>query len=124
MKAHRLSYAVFVGEPGELAVCHRCDVPSCVNYEHLFLGTKGDNNKDASMKGRYMLRSIAVLTDEMCHRAFRLRMERKTVPAIATELGVGYDVIRALLAGDTHPHIARPDGYVYGRAQRWGGWVA
>lgn len=39
-------------QPGE-CLLHRCDNPPCVNPDHLFAGTKGDNNSDAFAKGRH-----------------------------------------------------------------------
>lgn len=53
IRAHRASWLIHKGEiPAGFGVLHRCDVPLCVNPDHLFLGTSLDNTHDMMSKGR------------------------------------------------------------------------
>ena len=51
--AHRLAWILTNGPiPEGMRVLHTCDIRSCVNPEHLRLGTDFDNAMDKMMKGR------------------------------------------------------------------------
>jgi hypothetical protein len=50
--APRVSWAIANNAEPQGYVCHSCDNPSCVNPEHLFVGTQFDNMRDMSRKGR------------------------------------------------------------------------
>ena len=51
--AHRIAWALSHGPiPDGQHVLHSCDVPSCVNSAHLFLGTHRLNMEDAARKER------------------------------------------------------------------------
>lgn len=66
---HRISYLLFKGKiPKNMCVLHTCDNRKCINPDHLFIGTKGDNNRDRANKNRSIKgekHPIAKLTDSL-----------------------------------------------------------
>lgn len=52
-KTHRVAYDIALGGiPAGLHVCHHCDNPPCIRPSHLFAGTRSENQRDSSRKGR------------------------------------------------------------------------
>lgn len=82
--AHRASYSAFVGDiPQGMHVLHKCDMPSCVNPEHLFLGTNSDNVADKVSKGR---------THEKLSDAQVREIRRRYVPGLGRTLAKEFKV--------------------------------
>jgi len=53
-RAHRASYILWKGEiPKGMWVLHKCDVPLCVNPDHLYVGSCRQNVKDALDRGLF-----------------------------------------------------------------------
>lgn len=91
--------------PKDICVCHSCDNPGCVNPEHLFLGTKSENNRDRDMKGRVAKGSQSgrsKMTEEDVRNI--LRDKRQNV-VIAKEFGVDPSQISRIRSGERWKHV-------------------
>lgn len=52
--AHRVSWQLYRGPiPSGMMVLHHCDVPACVNPDHLYVGTAQQNTDDMMRRGRH-----------------------------------------------------------------------
>lgn len=102
VNAHRFSWEIHYGEiPEGLVVCHKCDVPFCVNPEHLFLGTQQDNLKDMFDKGRGKVRGeesgCNLLTEKEVIDIFLSRRSHKDLAYI---YDVGKSTVQCIKTGE------------------------
>ncbi len=120
---------VFVGDiPEGLCVLHDCDVPSCVNPEHLFAGTKMDNYLDMIEKGRQrydteagkrwveenpdkLVRGEASpqakLTEEKVREMRRLyNPKKRNVSALARQFGVEWKTVNRVVRRLSWKHVS------------------
>lgn len=69
-RVHRFCWELHHGPiPKGMFICHHCDNPSCVNPEHLFLGTPLDNVQDKMRKGRHRIASFPRPSGESHYKA-------------------------------------------------------
>lgn len=107
VKAHRLSYSIHVGPiPEGKCVCHRCDVPLCVNPDHLFIGTQLENLSDMDSKRRRAVgvrNGVSKLDDET---VLTIRNSESSTRTLAHQLGVSQRTINYVRKGFTWQHVA------------------
>jgi hypothetical protein len=114
VSAHRYSYQTFVEPiPDKLMVCHKCDNPSCVNPDHLFVGNRQDNVNDRELKGRNNhfvgeKSPTSKLTAEKVTEIRKLIASGVGVTDIADIYGVHYSTISEIRDGKAWKHIPEP----------------
>lgn len=108
---HRWVWTQFRGPiPSGLLVCHTCDVRSCGNIDHLFLGTHADNSQDMIKKGRSkpfvgvgVKNPRAVLTeDDVRH----IRQSHETTIVLGAKYGVTPGMIGHIRHRRSWKHVA------------------
>lgn len=107
--AHIVAFELTHGSiPDGLKVCHSCDKPSCINPQHLFLGTAHDNTQDMVRKGRVVRgerASPAKLTEEQARSILQRVGTGERQITLAREFGVSRSSIGRLISGDTWKHL-------------------
>jgi hypothetical protein len=120
-QAHRVAYERALGAiPDGMFVCHRCDVPGCVNPSHLFLGTHLDNMADRTAKGREARGArhpLTKLTTEQVEWARAEVASGKSRSAVARELGVSLTATSLAVRGRTWSYLGAP---AITSERRWG----
>lgn len=106
MRTHRLSYELHKGPiPKGLFVCHRCDVPGCVNPDHLFLGTCAENIADRDNKDRQVKGAASPWSKLTSEQALAIRADSRTHRAIAVEYGVSHNIVGQIKRGEAWRHL-------------------
>lgn len=107
--AHRYFYEHLVGPiPDGMLLCHKCDVPACVNPKHMFVGTQVDNMRDMHSKGRGRTGAkgernhFSRLTGE---KARQIREASGSARIIAEQFGIRPVTVNAIKAGRIWRHI-------------------
>jgi hypothetical protein len=104
-KAHRVSWQLYCGPiPNGLLVLHDCpcgDNPTCVNPDHLWLGTQKENVADTWRKGRMCAEKMPLyckrLTKEMRESIPGLILAGHTTKQVAALLKVPHTTIRGII---------------------------
>lgn len=121
IKAHRAAWVRKYGPiPNGLFVLHKCDVRSCVNTEHLFLGTQSDNMTDMVAKGRRrggdnnigQNHGLSKITEQT---AVRLKMCRGfvTEKAAAKAVGISQSQAHDIMVDKAWKHVTTQTRYTF-----------
>lgn len=102
--AHRVSWEIYNQRtiPDGIYILHSCDNPSCINPEHLSLGTHADNMREKSERGRHPLTTFT--RDEVI-KIRQIAANDISHSEIARQLGVGTTTINAIANRKTWKHV-------------------
>jgi HNH endonuclease len=105
---HRYIYEHENGEIDDnMVIRHKCDNPSCINPEHLEIGTQKQNIKDMQLRGRENKqkgedRPNSKLTDE---DVLNIRSDDRSYRKIADDYGIHHSVVGAIKNRTRWKHI-------------------
>lgn len=103
--AHRKSWEAFHGPiPEGKQVCHKCDTRSCVNPDHLFLGSPWDNTRDAHAKGR-LTGWLMGKTKLTSNQVMEIRASTESNKVLAEKYNTSASNIRSIKSGQSWRHL-------------------
>lgn len=111
LRAHRASFEFYKGEITKgMFVCHSCDKPSCINPDHLFLGTAKENTQDMIKKGRKANcqgsnHPLAKLDELDVVLIKQQRSMGKKLKEIANQFGITFQTVSEICRGKTWKHL-------------------
>jgi hypothetical protein len=107
---HRKTFEYYVGDiPDGLFVCHRCDVPSCCNPSHLFLGTQKENMEDRSNKGRSAIaekNGKSKITNEQVNLIIEYKKNGNNLKELSRILPISYWQVWAIANGVRRTYLS------------------
>lgn len=106
MSAHRRAYELMVGPvPDGVDVCHTCDNRSCVNPDHLFIGSRKDNMQDAKAKGRTSGGQRFHLKKEIVIEIVERLNSGHSPRRISNDMDVNYGTVTAIRSGRSYSNL-------------------
>lgn len=112
--AHIISHLLHKGPVEKGAVVrHLCNNPSCVNPDHLAVGTPADNMDDMVRSGRSLKGTKnhnALLTEEVVAAIKAQLVAGREQTVIAAEHGVWQTAIQKIYCGESWRHVPWPEG--------------
>lgn len=120
LSAYRLSYEIYKEEiPKDMCVCHSCDVRSCVNPDHLWLGTHAENMADAAKKNRMhpgeqsaqsKLKETQVIQIVELYKTGNYSQQQ-----LSDMFGVAHSIISGIITGKNWKHLDLDRSFRKGR---------
>lgn len=113
-KSWQMSRFIYTQKYGKIKkgfhVMHKCDNPSCININHLKLGTNRDNIIDAKNKGRLSYgenRPNSKLNDKKVEEILKIDFSKTSNVKVGKIYDVSYATIDGIRNNKTWKHIKR-----------------
>ena len=88
-RSHRVSWMIHRGPiPDGKCVLHKCDNSQCVNPDHLWIGTRGENIKDMVSKNRQAVGGMFGKSNLTVEKVLAIKNDPRSQASIAKDYGI------------------------------------